>query len=163
MDEKKEEKIVIESQKEEIKTDTEKTERSRNRITKIKQIKVKKGIRNAVIVVIAIIAIFIAMLILDKSQHTFNGQVLKLVGITEKKQEDEEDKKEKVLEMSIEELDLSVRSYNCLKRAGINTVEELCNKTSDDMMKVRNLGRKSLEEVLAKLKELGLQLQPTEE
>ena len=71
--------------------------------------------------------------------------------------------KEKVLEQSIEELDLSVRSYNCLKRAGINTVEELCNKTSDDMMKVRNLGRKSLEEVLAKLKELGLQLQPTEE
>ncbi|MCF0133156.1 MAG: DNA-directed RNA polymerase subunit alpha [Blautia sp.] len=69
----------------------------------------------------------------------------------------------KVLEMSIDELELSVRSYNCLKRAGINTVEELCNKTSDDMMKVRNLGRKSLEEVLAKLKELGLQLQPTEE
>ena len=67
------------------------------------------------------------------------------------------------LEMSIDELELSVRSYNCLKRAGINTVEELCNKTSDDMMKVRNLGRKSLEEVLAKLKELGLQLQPTEE
>lgn len=95
MDEKKEEKVVIESQKEEIKTDTEKTERSRNRTTKIKQIKVKKGIRNAVIVVIAIIAIFIAMLILDKSQHTFNGQVLKLVGITEKKQEDEEDKKER--------------------------------------------------------------------
>ena len=85
MDEKKEEKIVKESQKEEIKTDTEKTERSRNRITKIKQIKVKKGIRNAVIVVIAIIAIFIAMLILDKSQHTFNGQGLTLVGITEKK------------------------------------------------------------------------------
>ena len=71
--------------------------------------------------------------------------------------------KEKVLEMSIDELELSVRSYNCLKRAGINTVEELCNKTSDDMMKVRNLGRKSLEEVLAKLKELGLQLQPAEE
>ena len=67
------------------------------------------------------------------------------------------------LEMSIDELELSVRSYNCLKRAGINTVEELCNKTSDDMMKVRNLGRKSLEEVLAKLKELGLQLQPAEE
>lgn len=73
------------------------------------------------------------------------------------------DEKEKVLEMNIDELELSVRSYNCLKRAGINTVEELCNKTSDDMMKVRNLGRKSLEEVLAKLKELGLQLQPTEE
>lgn len=66
--------------------------------------------------------------------------------------------KEKVLEMNIDELELSVRSYNCLKRAGINTVEELCNKTSEDMMKVRNLGRKSLEEVLAKLKELGLQL-----
>lgn len=77
--------------------------------------------------------------------------------------EKEEDEKEKVLEMSIDELELSVRSYNCLKRAGINTVEELCNKTSDDMMKVRNLGRKSLEEVLAKLKELGLQLKPTEE
>ena len=77
--------------------------------------------------------------------------------------EKEDDEKEKVLEMSIDELELSVRSYNCLKRAGINTVEELCNKTSDDMMKVRNLGRKSLEEVLAKLKELGLQLQPTEE
>ena len=77
--------------------------------------------------------------------------------------EKEDDEKEKVLEMSIDELELSVRSYNCLKRAGINTVEELCNKTSDDMMKVRNLGRKSLEEVLAKLKELGLQLQPAEE
>ena len=77
--------------------------------------------------------------------------------------EKEDNEKEKVLEMSIDELELSVRSYNCLKRAGINTVEELCNKTSDDMMKVRNLGRKSLEEVLAKLKELGLQLQPAEE
>lgn len=77
--------------------------------------------------------------------------------------EKEDDQKEKVLEMSIDELELSVRSYNCLKRAGINTVEELTNKTPDDMMKVRNLGRKSLEEVLAKLKELGLQLQPTEE
>ena len=70
----------------------------------------------------------------------------------------EYDEKEKVLEMSIDELELSVRSFNCLKRAGINTVEELTNKTSDDMMKVRNLGRKSLEEVLAKLKELGLSL-----
>lgn len=69
-----------------------------------------------------------------------------------------DDKKEKVLEMSIDELELSVRSYNCLKRAGINTVEELTNKTSEDMMKVRNLGRKSLEEVLSKLKELGLSL-----
>ncbi len=77
--------------------------------------------------------------------------------------EKEDDEKEKVLEMSIDELELSVRSYNCLKRAGINTVEELTNRTSDDMMKVRNLGRKSLEEVLAKLKELGLQLNPSEE
>ena len=77
--------------------------------------------------------------------------------------EKEDDEKEKVLEMSIDELELSVRSYNCLKRAGINTVEELTNKTSDDMMKVRNLGRKSLEEVLAKLKELGLELNNAEE
>ena len=77
--------------------------------------------------------------------------------------EKENDEKEKVLEMSIDELELSVRSYNCLKRAGINTVEELTNKTSEDMMKVRNLGRKSLEEVLAKLKELGLQLNPSED
>jgi len=77
--------------------------------------------------------------------------------------EKEDDEKEKVLEMSIDELELSVRSYNCLKRAGINTVQELTNKTPEDMMKVRNLGRKSLEEVLAKLKELGLQLNPSED
>ncbi|HIT60790.1 MAG TPA: DNA-directed RNA polymerase subunit alpha [Candidatus Fimousia stercorigallinarum] len=77
--------------------------------------------------------------------------------------EKEDDEKEKVLEMNIDELELSVRSYNCLKRAGINTVEELTNKTPEDMMKVRNLGRKSLEEVLAKLKELGLSLNSSEE
>jgi DNA-directed RNA polymerase, alpha subunit, bacterial and chloroplast-type len=77
--------------------------------------------------------------------------------------EKEETKKEKVLEMTIEELDLSVRSYNCLKRAGINTVEDLTNRTEEDMMKVRNLGRKSLEEVLQKLQALGLLLAPTEE
>ena len=77
--------------------------------------------------------------------------------------EKEDDEKEKVLEMSIDELELSVRSYNCLKRAGINTVEELTNRTSEDMMKVRNLGRKSLEEVLAKLDELGLSLSKGEE
>jgi DNA-directed RNA polymerase subunit alpha len=77
--------------------------------------------------------------------------------------EKEEDKKEKVLEMSIEELDLSVRSYNCLKRAGINTVEDLIGKTEEDMMKVRNLGRKSLEEVLNKLTELNLALKASEE
>ena len=73
------------------------------------------------------------------------------------------EKEEKVLEMTIEELDLSVRSYNCLKRAGINTVEELANKSEDDMMKVRNLGKKSLEEVIQKLEELGLGLKPSEE
>ena len=72
--------------------------------------------------------------------------------------EKEEDQKEKVLEMSIEELDLSVRSYNCLKRAGINTVQELTEKTESDMMKVRNLGRKSLDEVKNKLDDLGLGL-----
>lgn len=77
--------------------------------------------------------------------------------------EKEDNEKEKVLEMNIDELELSVRSYNCLKRAGINTVEELCNRTSEDMMKVRNLGRKSLEEVLAKLDELGLSLSKGEE
>ncbi|WP_048601040.1 DNA-directed RNA polymerase subunit alpha [Rubeoparvulum massiliense] len=72
--------------------------------------------------------------------------------------EKENDEKEKVLEMTIEELELSVRSYNCLKRAGINTVQELTQKTEEDMMKVRNLGRKSLEEVVEKLRELGLSL-----
>ena len=77
--------------------------------------------------------------------------------------EKEDNAKEKVLEMNIDELELSVRSYNCLKRAGINTVEELTNRTPEDMMKVRNLGRKSLEEVLAKLKELGLQLNQGDE
>ena len=70
--------------------------------------------------------------------------------------EKEESKKEKVLEMTIEELELSVRSFNCLKRAGISTVEDLTNKTENEMMKVRNLGKKSLEEVTAKLRSLGL-------
>ena len=72
-------------------------------------------------------------------------------------------KKEKVLEMTIEELDLSVRSYNCLKRAGVNTVEDLAEKTEEDMMRVRNLGRKSLEEVLNKMESLGLSLRREEE
>ncbi|MBU9710779.1 DNA-directed RNA polymerase subunit alpha [Evansella tamaricis] len=90
------------------------------------------------------------------------------VGLTDQAQhaeimvEKEEDQKEKVLEMTIEELDLSVRSYNCLKRAGINTVQELTQKTEEDMMKVRNLGRKSLEEVQEKLGELGLGLRKEE-
>jgi DNA-directed RNA polymerase subunit alpha len=85
------------------------------------------------------------------------------VGDVEIMVEKEEDKKEKVLEMTVEELDLSVRSYNCLKRAAINTVEELTQKTEDDMMKVRNLGKKSLEEVQRKLAELGLSLKSSDE
>lgn len=72
--------------------------------------------------------------------------------------EKEEEQKDKILEMTIEELDLSVRSFNCLKRAGINTVEELVQRDEEDMMKVRNLGKKSLEEVINKLRELGLSL-----
>ncbi|MDR0424114.1 MAG: DNA-directed RNA polymerase subunit alpha [Clostridiales Family XIII bacterium] len=77
--------------------------------------------------------------------------------------EKEENQKEKALEMTIEELELSVRSFNCLKRANINTVEELTHKTEDEMMKVRNLGKKSLEEVKYKLQELGLGLRPGDE
>ncbi len=77
--------------------------------------------------------------------------------------EKEDDDKEKILEMSIDELDLSVRSYNCLKRAGINTIEELTQKTPEDMMKVRNLGKKSLEEVKSKLAELDLSLKESHE
>ena len=77
--------------------------------------------------------------------------------------EKEEDKKEKILEMTIEELDLSVRSYNCLKRAGINSVDELVQRNAEEMMKVRNLGRKSLEEVQQKLAALGLSLRNSEE
>lgn len=93
-------------------------------------------------------------LFIDLSEHIGNVEIMV---------EKEEDKKEKVLEMTIEELDLSVRSYNCLKRAGINTVEELSNKSEEDMMKVRNLGKKSLEEVIQKLHELDLKLKPNEE
>lgn len=77
--------------------------------------------------------------------------------------EKEEEQKDKILEMPIEELDLSVRSYNCLKRAGINTVEELIQRNEEDMMKVRNLGKKSLEEVVNKLAELGLSLRKDDE
>ena len=86
-------------------------------------------------------------LFIDLSEATKNTQVMV---------EKEEDKKEKVLEMSIEELELSVRSFNCLKRAGISTVEDLTSKTETDMMKVRNLGKKSFDEVTAKLHSLGL-------
>lgn len=93
-------------------------------------------------------------LFIDLSDNAKNAEIMV---------EKEETKKEKVLEMTIEELDLSVRSYNCLKRAGINNVEDLINRTEEDMMKVRNLGRKSLEEVLNKLKALGLSLAPSED
>lgn len=91
------------------------------------------------------------------------------IGLTDKPtnveilEEKEEETKDKILDMTIEELDLSVRSYNCLKRAGINTVEELTQRTEEDMMKVRNLGRKSLEEVQLKLKNLGLSFRLSED
>lgn len=75
----------------------------------------------------------------------------------------DEDKQQKVLEMNIEDMDLSVRSYNCLKRAGIHTVEDLTKKSEDDMLKVRNLGRKSLDEVIGKLRSYGLDLKSNEE
>ena len=93
-------------------------------------------------------------LFIDLSEATKNTQVMI---------EKEESKKEKVLEMTIEELELSVRSFNCLKRAGISTVEDLTNKTDAEMMKVRNLGKKSLEEVIAKLHSLGLDFASNEE
>lgn len=93
-------------------------------------------------------------LFIDLSEATRNTEIMV---------EKEESKKEKVLEMTIEELDLSVRSYNCLRRASITTVEDLTNKTEDEMMKVRNLGRKSLEEVTNKLHSLGLDFAPSED
>ncbi len=93
-------------------------------------------------------------LFIDLSENAINAEVM--IDMPS-------DDKTKALDMSIDELELSVRSYNCLKRAGINTVMELTNKTPDDMMKVRNLGRKSLDEVLGKLKELGLSLSPNED
>ena len=94
-------------------------------------------------------------LFVDLSGETYAGDSIMV--------EKDDKGKEKALEMTIEELDLSVRSFNCLKRAGINTVEDLINKTEDDMMKVRNLGRKSLEEVINKLASLGFSLRDEEE
>ncbi|MEG1305498.1 MAG: DNA-directed RNA polymerase subunit alpha, partial [Oscillospiraceae bacterium] len=88
-------------------------------------------------------------LFMDLSEEIFDTEILV---------EKDEKSKEKVLEMTIEELDLSVRSFNCLKRAGINTVEDLTNKSEEEMMKVRNLGIKSLEEVICKLESLGFNL-----
>ena len=93
-------------------------------------------------------------LFIDLSEATKNTKIMI---------EKEEDQKEKILEKSIEEMELSVRSFNCLKRAGISTVEDLANKKESDMMKVRNLGKKSLDEVTAKLRALGLDFAPEEE
>ena len=93
-------------------------------------------------------------LFVDLSGDVYDGEIMV---------EKDDKGKEKVLEMTIEELDLSVRSFNCLKRAGINTVEDLINKSEEDMMKVRNLGRKSLEEVVAKLNSLGFGLRSEDE
>ncbi len=93
-------------------------------------------------------------LFMDLSEDAFKGEIMV---------EKDTNSKEKVLEMTIEELDLSVRSFNCLKRAGINTVEDLIGKSEDEMMKVRNLGKKSLEEVVAKLESLGFNLSKDED
>ena len=94
------------------------------------------------------------LLFINLTDHVQDVEILK---------EKDDKKKEKILEMNIEDLDLSVRSYNCLKRAGINTVEELVQRDEDEMMKVRNLGRKSLEEVQQKLAQLGLSLRSNED
>ncbi len=94
------------------------------------------------------------MLFINLTEHVQGVEILV---------EKDESKKEKILEMNIEDLDLSVRSYNCLKRAGINTVEELVQRDEDEMMKVRNLGRKSLEEVQQKLSALGLSLRTNDD
>jgi DNA-directed RNA polymerase subunit alpha len=105
----------------------------------------------------------------SSSAKILNDHLKLFIGLTEEISDEvtmvekEEETRDKILEMPIEELDLSVRSYNCLKRAGINTVEELTQRTEEDMMKVRNLGKKSLEEVNQKLSELGLSLRKSEE
>ena len=106
---------------------------------------------------------------ISSSAKILNDHLKLFIGLTEEitdeitMVEKEEETRDKILEMQIEELDLSVRSYNCLKRAGINTVEELTQRTEEDMMKVRNLGKKSLEEVNQKLAELGLSLRKSED
>jgi len=106
---------------------------------------------------------------ISSSARILNEYLDLFVGLTESLMpevmlvEKEESKKDKLLEMTIEELDLSVRSYNCLRRAGIHTAQELANRTEEEMMKVRNLGRKSLEEVVWKLNELGLSLRSSDD
>ncbi len=107
-------------------------------------------------------AVSLAAKILNEHLNLF-GDLSDEAYDTEVMVEKDDNGKEKILEMTIEELDLSVRSFNCLKRAGINTVEDLINKSEDDMMKVRNLGRKSLDEVVAKLSSLGFELRAEEE
>lgn len=107
-------------------------------------------------------AISLSAKILSEHLRLFVG-LTETVSDVEIMVEKEEEEKDKILEMTIEELDLSVRSYNCLKRAGINTVEELTLKNPEDMIKVRNLGKKSLEEVIHKLEELGLSLKKSED
>lgn len=104
-----------------------------------------------------------AKILIEQLSVFVNLEEEEVVGEVAPKNEDTGSQKEKILEMNIEELDLSVRSYNCLKRAAVNTVEDLVNKTEDDMMKVRNLGRKSLEEVMFKLKSLGLSLKNSDD
>lgn len=107
-------------------------------------------------------AVSLAAKILNEHLNLF-GDLSDEAYDTEVMVEKDDNGKEKILEMTIEELDLSVRSFNCLKRAGINTVEDLINKSEDDMMKVRNLGRKSLDEVIGKINALGLILRKEEE
>ncbi|MBQ6624804.1 MAG: DNA-directed RNA polymerase subunit alpha [Clostridia bacterium] len=107
-------------------------------------------------------AVSLAAKILNEHLNLF-GDLSDEAYDTEVMVEKDNDGKEKILEMTIEELDLSVRSFNCLKRAGINTVEDLINKSEEDMMKVRNLGRKSLDEVVLKLSSLGFELRSEEE
>lgn len=109
-----------------------------------KSISVKEGVSLAAKILVEHLSLFI-----DLTEEVETMEIMV---------EEEDDVKEKVLEMTVEELDLSVRSYNCLKRAGINTLEELTEKTEEEMMKVRNLGKKSLEEILTKLDELGFSL-----
>ena len=103
----------------------------------------------------------------NPTTHPFEGGTKMCIRdrsyFTEIMVEKDDNGKDKVLEMTIEELDLSVRSFNCLKRAGINTVQDLINKSEEDMMKVRNLGRKSLEEVVNKLNSLGFNLSKDDE
>jgi len=105
-------------------------------------------------------ALSLAAKILTEHLSLFMGltEYIENIGTIMVQKKEEENK---LLEMSIEELDLSVRSYNCLKRAGINTVEDLIKRAEEDMMKVRNLGKKSLEEVKVKLNSLGLDLKPS--